>query len=182
MNSERSTALSLFRGSVFFLAALTTVSFARPAYSQPASVSAGVGQFDILNKGEDAEGTWEIRLATRRFRLQPRWIPDFSPIAGLMATSRGTFYTYAGLRWDLPLAARWSLAPSFATGLYYRGTGAGKNLGGALEFRSGLELSHQVGERTRLGITLYHLSNAGIERKNPGSESLVFTVTQRIAR
>ena len=145
-------------------------------------MAAGVGQFDVFNKGEDAEGTWEIRLAPRRLRFQPRWVPDFMPVAGLMATSRGTLYSYAGLRWDLPLSPSWSLAPSFATGLYYRGKGKGKNLGGALEFRSGIELSHAVSDKTRVGLSLYHLSHAGIGGKNPGSESLILTVTQRLRR
>jgi hypothetical protein len=174
--------LSPARSFSAFVVTLAVLSLARPIHGQTVSVAAGVGQFDVFDKGNGAEGTWELRLAPRRLHSLPRWLPELSPIAGVMATSRGAMYGYAGLRWDLPLSPRWSLAPSCTTGLYYRGTGAGKNLGGALEFRSGLELSHRVGETTRLGVTLYHLSHAGIEGRNPGSESRIFTFSQRIAR
>jgi hypothetical protein len=164
------------------IAAAAAFAIASPGHGQTYSVAAGFGQFDVRNQSHDAEGTWELRMAPRRLRLQPRWLPDFAPIAGLMATTRGTFYLYAGLRWELPIAQRWSLAPSFATGLYYRGEAAGKNLGGPLEFRSAVELSHQVSAKTRLGLALSHLSHAGLQGNNPGSESLVLTFSQRIAR
>src|SRR5690606_92479 len=42
-------------------------------------------------------------------------------------------------------------------------------LGQALEFRSGLELAYEMRSGWRVGLALYHLSNAGLARENPGS-------------
>jgi hypothetical protein len=62
---------------------------------------------------------------------------------------------------------------SFAPG-YYR-AGGGKDLGYPLEFRSGIELGWRFHEG-RVGVELYHLSNASLARHNPGEESLVLTL------
>jgi hypothetical protein len=48
-----------------------------------------------------------------------------------------------------------------------------------IEFRSGIELSRRLGERSRLGVSFFHLSNAALYNFNPGSESLVLTYTTR---
>ncbi len=158
--------------SLWLLAAL-------PARSeQPIAITASAGEFGILRSDVSTyEAGWELRFAPRRFRWLPRRVPALSPTAGAMATAQGTLYVYGGFRFDLSLGQRWSLSPQWATGLYYRD--AGRNLGGALEFRSGIELSRRIGERSRLGLTLYHLSNAGFYTLNPGTESLVLTYTTR---
>jgi hypothetical protein len=94
-----------------------------------------------------------------------------------MATAQGSLYVYGGFRFDLPLGERWLVSPQWAAGLYYYA--GGRDLGGALEFRSGIELSRRLGERSRLGLTLYHLSNAGLYSRNPGTESLLLTYRTR---
>jgi hypothetical protein len=58
-----------------------------------------------------------------------------------------------------------------AAGYYERGDE--KELGGSVQFRSGLELSYRLSPAHSVGAVFYHLSNAGLERPNPGSESLV---------
>ena len=50
-------------------------------------------------------------------------------------------------------------------------------LGQALEFRSGLELAYEMRSGWRVGLALYHLSNAGLARENPGSEGLVVSIS-----
>jgi lipid A 3-O-deacylase len=146
----------------------------------PESVWASVGQFDSLREPLGYEAGWEVRFAPRRFRLLPRRVPDAIPTLGAMATSRGMLYTYAGLRWELPAGERWVFSPGLAAGLYYQGYG--KNLGGALEFRSHVELGYRLAGGARVGLCIYHLSNAGIFDFNPGSESLVVTYTARLRK
>lgn len=92
---------------------------------------------------------------------------------GVMATAEGSLYAYSGFRFPFQLADRWTLIPQLATGLYEEGDG--KDLGGLVEFRSGIELAARVGEGHRLGLMLYHLSNAGLYDSNPGTESVVAT-------
>lgn len=144
----------------------------------PEYVAASSGRFEALREPQGYEAGWELRFAPRRFRLLPRWAPDVAPVAGVMASSRGILYSYGGFRWELPVGERWIFSPGWATGLYYRADG--KNLGGALEFRSHVELAYRLPQDARLGLCLYHLSNAGIFDFNPGSESLVLTYAARL--
>lgn len=130
------------------------------------------GQFSTLRGGGQIEIGWEFRFAPRKLELFGESLP-WTPAAGAMVTSNGSQYVYVGGRLERKLSHSWVLAPSWALGYYNRQDG--KNLGGPLEFRSGLELSRRLGKRGRLGATFYHLSNAGIYRPNPGSESLLLT-------
>jgi len=50
------------------------------------------------------------------------------------------------------------------------------SLGNDLEFRSGLEIAYEFRNKIRAGIAIFHLSNGGTSNKNPGTESLVFSV------
>lgn len=146
----------------------------------PAEVSASYGLFDGLREGDGLEAGWEVRYPARRFRLLPSWVPEVIPVAGATASSRGILYGYGGVRLDLPVGERWRLSPGWATGIYY--SGHGKKLGGALEFRSHIELSYGLRNGSRVGLCLYHLSNAGIFDFNPGSESLLLTYSADLRR
>jgi hypothetical protein len=68
------------------------------------------------------------------------------------------------------------LTPSFAAGYYDNGDGV--DLGHEVEFRSSIELSYRFDNRTRLGVSFYHLSNASIGDTNPGTEvlSVVYSI------
>jgi hypothetical protein len=156
----------------------------RPLAAQPWSpgppqlVAANLGGFEVLDGVSAYEMGWELRFAQRRFHFLPRWIPELIPTAGAMASSRGVIYPYAGVRVDHPLGDRWMISPGTAAGLYYRDHG--KNLGGALEFRSHVELSYRLPGGSRVGLCFYHLSNGGLFDFNPGTESLVFTYSARL--
>lgn len=128
------------------------------------------GAFGVLNGEPSGEGGFELRL-------RPLWegtagLPwVLRPAAGAMATTDGALYGYAGFRFELPAGDRWIFALQSAAGVYDRGDE--KDLGGSIQFRSGLEASYRVYLGHRVGALFYHLSNAGLERPNPGSESLV---------
>jgi hypothetical protein len=144
----------------------------------PQLVAANLGGFEILDGVSAYEIGWELRFAPRRFRFLPRWVPDLMPTAGAMASSRGVLYPYAGVRLDLPIGEHWIASPGWATGIYYREHG--KNLGGALEFRSNFELAYRLPWNGRVGLCFYHLSNGGLFSFNPGTESLVLTYSARL--
>jgi len=156
------TAVSL----VALLAAPTAARAANPVESFALSA----GGFNVLNSDSSGEAGFEIRF-------RPLWIgtADFPWVlrtaAGGMGTTDGALYGYAGFRLEVPVGERWTLTPQTAAGVYDRGDE--KELGGSVQFRSGLELSYRVTPGHRVGAVFYHLSNAGLERPNPGSESLV---------
>jgi len=50
----------------------------------------------------------------------------------------------------------------------YYDNGNGKDLGATCEFRTGAEFAYRFDDRSRLGFTFHHISNAGIARRIPG--------------
>lgn len=178
---------ALARAPLLLMMLLSSPSLAAPAAAQilplgePEFVSASSGAFAIRDRDDDEEtyeAGWEVRFAPRRFRLLPDNFPDVIPVAGAMAGSRSILYVYGGLRLDLPVGDRWMVSPGWAAGLYYQGHGM--DLGNVLEFRSHIEVAYLLSRDTRVGLCLYHLSNAGIADRNPGSESVVLTYSARL--
>ncbi len=97
----------------------------------------------------------------------------FKPFVGVMASSSGTLYGFAGLLVDIYLPARLVFTPSVAPGWYH--AGRGKDLGFPLEFRSQIELSYRFMSGARIGVGANHISNAKLGRINPGIEAVSIT-------
>lgn len=128
----------------------------------------GAGAFDI----GQTETQWELGLEHRfaSFELFS-WLP-LTPAVGVSVTDRESFYVYTGFRYDWHIGEKWVATPHFAAGFYEQGDG--KDLGGEIEFRSGLEITRKLKNGGRIGVTFYHLSHANIYDDNPGAESLLF--------
>lgn len=138
----------------------------------------GAGAFDI-GVDEHPELSLEVRWAPKRLGFLPARFA-VRPVLGLATTAdesftKESFWIFGGFRHDWDFAPRWTLSTGFAVSLYERGDG--KNLGGTVEFRSYIEIARHLDERLRLGLAYYHLSNAGIYHPNPGSESLLLTLS-----
>ena len=95
------------------------------------------------------------------------------PFFGLMMNTGSGKYAYLGLRKDYFLSNKWNLTPSFATGYYHQGSS--KDLGSNLQFRSQLELSLNLENQKRIGVSISHISNANLATHNPGTESVVIS-------
>ena len=95
-----------------------------------------------------------------------------SPITGGFLTENNAFYFYRGAQTEYDLGL-FTITPSFAPGLYERGDG--KDLGHAVEFRSGLDLAYRRKNGARIGVEVHHLSNASLDENNPGTETFLFT-------
>lgn len=152
-----------------------------PAWAEPSSgIAVSAGSFRVLDVNRIAEAGLELRCALVPLRWMPRAMPGFVPAAGVMVNSDGSSYAYGGFRFEIAAGRLWRITPQVGGGLYSRN--GGFDLGGPVEFRSGLEVSRQIGDRHRLGLLFYHLSNAVLYEHNPGSESLVMTFTTGVAR
>lgn len=169
-----------------FLALLCPIlSTPRPAAAEELNLATFTGIFNFGDRRAgpghtaDPEMGFEVHWGCREIGLLPGHFP-LRPILGAAATVEGSYWAFVGMRYERRLDRRWTLAPSIALSFYEQDDG--KNLGGAVQFRSALEVSYQMGERWRLGAMLYHLSNAGIYHPNPGSESLLLTVTVPLGR
>lgn len=108
-----------------------------------------------------------------RFRPFEKW--NLIPAIGYTFSVDNDSFFYTDLRYDYWLNSRWILIPSLGVGVFTNGENL--DLGNDLEFRSGLELAYRFNTNYRMGVALFHLSNAGISDNNPGTESLVFSLS-----
>ncbi len=139
----------------------------------PDFLSFGGGYFDWnRQKSPAAEFRIEYR-SDKKF-----WI--FKPLGGLMATSDGAVYPYAGVGIDVFFGRRVVVTPSFAPGYYHKGSGL--DLGHELEFRSQIEFAYRFDDRSRLGVAVSHMSNASIGDTNPGTESAILYYSMPLSR
>jgi len=132
----------------------------------PAFWSFTGGYFDV-NKRKDVAGEGRIE-----YRSDYKFW-GFKPFGGVMATTDRAVHGYAGIWMDLYFGRRWVLSPSFAPGYYYEGDG--KHISDGIQFRSQIELAYRFDDRSRIGISINHISNAGINNPNPGVETLAIS-------
>jgi hypothetical protein len=148
--------------------ALAAAAFAggrTAAAADRAFLSFGGGWFDFNDNVQSVEFHAEVRTD------YDLWI--FNPIAGMIVNTDLAVYGYAGLQVDIFFGPRIALTPSFSVGWYERGDS--KDLGHNIEFRSAVELAYRFDNRSRLGVQIYHLSNAHISKDNPGTEVVGIT-------
>ena len=145
------------------------------AAEEPLRLEVSGGVHQVLHEEEVAsEGGFELIGRPVPLPLRSRLSPDMVPLLGLMGTEDGAFYAYVGFGLDVHLGRRLTVQPNWAVGAYDEGR-EGRDLGGPVEFRSALDVFFRLSERSAAGLSFYHLSNAGIYDRNPGSESLVLT-------
>jgi hypothetical protein len=146
------------------LASLLGLTLSSAAIADDHSLALSLGAFDVNDDDTSAEFGVEYRFG------EMESFYNIIPTVGLTANSDGGYWAYAGVRYDIELGTSWLLTPSFAVAGYEQG--GGKDLGHGLEFRSGLEIGYVLSEDSRIGLGIYHLSNAGIGDENPGEESV----------
>lgn len=130
------------------------------------ALSFGETTFQKNVVGEELYYRRDTKLATGPFQV----------IWGVSATSDGELwggvgqaltYTFANDRLYTQLHSM--------VGLYEKGSGV--DLGGPIEFRSGIEFGYVNRYGTRMGISVDHRSNAGLYGNNPGLETVQFRVS-----
>lgn len=136
------------------------------ARAQDGYLMVGVGAFAVF---DDDDTTFQGEL---QWRPGLKWW-IIQPMLGVMATGDGAVYGYVGLSADVALGSSIVVRPSFAVGAFDEGSG--RDLGHTVEFRSGIEIAYQFADRSRLGVELSHLSNAGLDDDNPGAETILLT-------
>lgn len=129
------------------------------------------GQVGIL---DDLDGPQRYGLEYRFTSFSGPWGFRLIPAIGVAAANNGARFLYTDLRHDFYLNDNWLLIPSFGAGVFKNSDEI--NLGNNLEFRSGLEIAYQFQNKMRAGIAIFLLSNGGISSRNPGTETLVFSV------
>jgi lipid A 3-O-deacylase len=134
-------------------------------------VALGAGGYDFDHDKPAGEFRGEYRFGFGFYFIKP--------VIGTFVTTRGTTYTYGGLRADLVFYDHYVLMPVATVGLYTRGNG--KDLGSPVEFKTGVEFAYRFDGGARLGLAFDHISNAGLTKRNPGTENLLLMYSLPIA-
>ena len=141
----------------------------------------GIGIYDVKFDGSSSNYATDIRFERRFDNTLVDIGPEednffyLKPFAGIELTTDSALYVLGGIYLEDNLGKlltgsqnKWNFTPSFGLGYYEDGDG--KKLGNKLEFRTTLEMSYQLKNDDRIGISLGHISNANIGNKNPGVE------------
>lgn len=131
------------------------------------------GSFDAFRGTESSLIGLEYGSKGRLFKAGRKKLGKGYFITGGSVTGRIGGYLYAGGRYEFPIGKPLSAGLSFAPGVFF--AGHGKTLGGAVEFRSGIDIAYRLADGGSAGVALYHYSNGKLYSENPGSEALVVT-------
>ena len=146
----------------------------------------GIGIYDIKfdgsEKNQAADLRYEYRSDISLLDIGPKEDNFFflKPFIGIEFTNDSASYLLTGIYVEDNLGelfdgnkSKFFFTPSFGAGIY--DDGSGKKLGNDLQFRTSFELSYELKNKKRIGISFSHISNANLGDKNPGVEILSFS-------
>ena len=167
------------------LALITTILLSNSAFSKGSNVF-GLGIYDIKFDGSEKNQTTDFRYEYRSDRslldIGPKEDNFFflKPFFGIEYTNDSASYFLTGIYFEDNLGelfegdkSKFYFTPSFGAGIY--DDASGKKLGNDLQFRTALEVSYELKNKNRVGISFSHISNANLGDKNPGVEILSFS-------
>tara|TARA_Y100001935_G_scaffold242808_1_gene233591 strand:+ start:24 stop:554 length:531 start_codon:yes stop_codon:yes gene_type:complete len=139
-------------------------------------------KFDGSEKNQATDFRYEYRSNKSLFDIGPKEDNFFflKPFFGVELTNDSASYFLTGIYIEDNLGelfegnkSKFFFTPSFGAGIY--DDGSGKKLGNDLQFRTSFEISYELKNRNRFGISFSHISNANLGNKNPGVEILTFS-------
>ena len=145
-----------------------------------------IGLYDVKFDGTDTNSTADFRYERRFDKSLIEIGPEsenffyLKPFIGFEATGSNATYFLGGIYLEDNIGSlligensNFIFTPSFGMGYY--DDGDGKKLGNNIEFRTTLEISYQLQNEKRIGLSFGHISNANIGDKNPGVEVFNFS-------
>ena len=146
----------------------------------------GIGIYDIKFDGSEQNQALDLRYEYRSndslLNIGPEEDNFFflKPFFGIEYTNDSASYFLTGIYVEDNLGELFQgkknklyFTPSFGVGIY--DDGSGKKLGNDIQFRTSLEVSYELNNNNRIGISFSHISNANLGDKNPGVEILSFS-------
>ena len=143
----------------------------------------GIGIYDIKFDGSETNQATDFRYEYRSDKSLLDIGPEednfffLKPFFGIEFTNDTASYFLTGIYIEDNLGelfegdkSKFFFTPSFGAGIY--DDGSGKKLGNDLQFRTSFELSYELKNQNRIGISFSHISNANLGDKNPGVEIL----------
>ena len=141
----------------------------------------GIGIYDIKFDGSEKNQALDLRYEYRSNNSLLDIGPEednfffLKPFFGIEYTNDSASYFLTGIYVEDNLGElfegnknKFFFTPSFGAGFY--DDGSGKKLGNSLQFRTSLEISFELENKNRIGLSFGHISNANLGDKNPGAE------------
>ena len=164
---------------------IALISFSNSAFTKGTSIF-GLGIYDVKfdgsEKNQASDFRYEYRSNESLLDIGPEEDNFFflKPFFGIEYTNDSASYFLTGIYFEDNLGelfegneSKYFFTPSFGAGIY--NDGSGKKLGNNLQFRTSLEVSYELKNKNRIGISFSHISNANLGDKNPGVEILSFS-------
>jgi hypothetical protein len=152
----------MFRNKVLVACVVFLAVSAAARADEPWRSQLEVGGFDIFHKSNSESFDLQLR---------PGWrLWNFGVFAGGMATTKNAYMGYAGITYDLHVTNHILILPDAAVGYYSHGNDKILSVKSTAEFRTGIGAAYEFDNGWRLGADIHHISNAGIDKKNPGVE------------
>ena len=164
---------------------IVVIFFSNSLASQGTNVF-GLGIYDIKFDGSEKNQATDFRYEYRSDKSLLDIGPEednfffLKPFFGVELTNDSASYFLTGIYFEDNVGellegneSKFYFTPSFGAGIY--DDGSGKKLGNDLQFRTSLEVSYELKNKNRIGISLSHISNANLGDKNPGVEILSFS-------
>ena len=158
-----------------FLALLSFM--ANPALAEEGNkeISFYTGTFDVIDKeGDDQTSLFGIEHKNPNL-FRDTFLGKFSPVSGGFMTGDSSVYLYTGVEGQYGIG-RLKILPSFTPGFYEKGNG--KDLGGALEFKSEIKLGFDIFENSKIGYSYSQISNNDWGETNPGVDNQHITFSK----
>jgi hypothetical protein len=137
----------------------------------------GVGYFDVFDGDRESVDVGAVyRPSVRYFEAAfgNRW-RGVGPQVGLRGNTDGGILGHAGFYLDIRPAARIVVWPGINVGGWRKGDS--RDLGGTFQFMSELYVGYRLGWGDLVGVSLQHVSNAGLHERNPGGDTVMLTYT-----
>ncbi len=136
-------------------------------------ISFGGGIYNFMKHGSDGFNQSSIAYNFELFSRK-KIGNVIRPLIGFLGTDESAYYGYFGLSGDLYFfnCKCFVLTPSLAVGAYEDGDQI--RMGHTIEFRSGGDFMYRFRNNVRVGVGVFHISNAGLGYRNPGSEQIIF--------
>ena len=167
------------------LISLVIIFFSNSLASKGTNVF-GLGIYDIKFDGSEKNQATDFRYEYRSDKSLLDIGPEednfffLKPFFGIEFTNDSASYFLTGIYIEDNLGelfegdkSKFFFTPSFGAGIY--DDGSGKKLGNDLQFRTSLELSYELNNKNKIGVSFNHISNANLGDKNPGVEILSFS-------
>ena len=164
---------------------IVIIFFSNSLSSQGTNVF-GLGIYDIKFDGSEKNQATDFRYEYRSDKSLLDIGPEednfffLKPFFGLEFTNDSASYFLTGIYFEDNVGellegneSKFYFTPSFGAGFY--DDGSGKKLGNDLQFRTSFEVSYELKNKNRIGISFSHISNANLGNKNPGVEILSFS-------